>query len=115
MPISNSAQEIQEVFDYMDRHNDVGVTPDELYEAGLFGRKGDAASWLSRWKRKGFIVTKPDKNTDYETNKDRKRRLRYFTITDSSIRDWANLLNSSFRVTQQLRYEIEQSNKQGSR
>lgn len=107
MPTGYNIQEIKEVFDYIDQHSDIGVTPDDLFNAGLFGRKGDAASWLSRWKAKGFLTSKPSKDEDIGTNRGRKR-TRYFTIRDSGIRDWVYAYNKSFRVTEQMRYDTEQ-------
>ena len=93
MPVNTSAQCIKEVFEYIDAHNDTGVTSDELYEAGLFVRKGDAASWLSRWKTKGFLIAELVDNP-----KKGKKRARYRTITDSSEKDWVNAFNYSFRI-----------------
>ena len=93
MPANTSSQCIKEVFEYIDAHNDTGVTSDELYEAGLFARKGDAASWLSRWKTKGFLTI------EYIDNpKNGHKRGRYKTITDSSEHDWVYAFNFAFRI-----------------
>lgn len=89
---------IKDIFDYIDAHNEVGVTPEELFDAGLFARKGDAGSWLSRWKGKGFLTAERIRNTDVYLRKDVKSGKRYHTVTDGSKYDWVWAFNHGFRL-----------------
>jgi len=93
---------IREIFTFIDTHNDTGVNAEMLYEAGLFSRQSDAASWLSRWKSKGYLRTQRETNTNVR-KEPIKPRLRYFTITDNSQWDWSTLIGKSNLQIREMR------------
>lgn len=86
---------VYDMFKYIDIHNENGVDVDKMYASGLFARKSDAASWLSRWKRKGYLRTEKKKNIP----------TRYFTVVDGSLNDWSTLLGMN---NQQIKLVREQ-------
>ena len=100
----------EQALQYMDKHNAEGLTVDELFESGLFGRRGDVASWLSRWKRKGYIRTVRLKGS-YSDDQDWRSgpKTKYFTITDGSVKDWSTMMGQSRYQIANMRSEMGQS------
>jgi len=98
MPSKGFKEETREVFAYIDLHNKEGVTPEELWKAGLFGRKGDAASWLSRWKGKGFLTTTASRERNQEKYEGLRRTSCYHTVTDGTRYDWSWAYSHGFRM-----------------
>jgi len=91
------------MFTYVDIFNEKGVDVDKMYESGLFARKSDAASWLSRWKRKGYL------RSEKKDIPGARPKTRYFTIVDGSMHDWSTLLGMSNQEIRWMREDQQKS------